>query len=236
MSVTKKDIITAVAIFIFTIIYFILSSREVYPSKAQFIHIYYPLGLMLGAILIVLLNKFFIGSSIRYVIISTISMTLCLITFTYVADYLYRPILYNYYKRQPNSTLIGLANYSRMKGNYITIHKEMLKEGTFARSIAEGYSNSEGNRSEVYNTPLTYVVNDMFVIFDWDTAKVIKKEKKDIILKEAYNYLVKELNISQELESYYTNGCHICMTVAGKYYYVIVYAEKGDFAYSVYFY
>lgn len=233
MSLLKNVIITAIAIVAFTIIYFSLNSKENYNQQAQIIRLYYPIGIILGIITIVLLNSYFIKSGKSYIIISTIVMILFLFAFTFMLDVLYRPILSNYYKHD-HSTLIGIVKYEGQKGNYIKIYKKMLKEGIYANSMAEGYSNQEGKLSETYTEQITYHINNVFIIFDWDKENVIKKEREEDILKGAYGYLMKNKNVTREqLDNYSINGCHIGVGSGKEYYNIIVYARDGEFAYSL---
>lgn len=110
----------------------------------------------------------------------------------------------------------------------------MLKEGVFAHSIAEGYSGQDGRLSETYTAPITYHVNSQYIIFDWNTKKLIKIEDQDAVAKAAYDYLVKEKNIPQgQLNAYYFNGCNIDIEADSKYYNVLVYAKGGEFAYAL---
>lgn len=234
MSNKKGAVFTAIYLIIFTMVYFALASMQLYTPKAQIIKIYYPVGLVLGMVAIVLMNKFFIKRKAGYIAISAVVLTLFLIVFTLAMDLFYRPILSDYYHRTPSSTLLGLVQYGNLKGNYMTIHMETLKEGIFAHSIAEGYSSQECRFSEVYNSPITYHVNQQYIIYDWNTERLINKRAEDVIAKEAYDYMIKTHHVPRErLNQFYFNGCVINLVVRDKQYGVFVYANNGEFAYSL---
>lgn len=228
-----KIIRTAMVIVGFTVGYFVLASKELFPQQAPIVELYYPIGIILGFITIYLVNRRYIKCGTSYIVTSTIVLTMFLLVFTLIIGALYGSILDDYYQFSKSNTLIGLIRYEEQKGNFITIHKEMLKQGVFTEGIVEGYHNELGISDRIYNEQYTYNINNSFIIFDWNTRKVIKIKKEDDIVNGAYDYLIKELNVAKaQVDENPIHGCVVTIESGNDYFNVIIYAKDGEFAYS----
>lgn len=237
MNRTMMYVYTGALLLAVSIVYFIVASEQLYPRQPQFIPLYYPIGLGIGFFVLAALNGYFVKGGWSYLLSGALLLMTVQFGVAFAANGLYGSILADYYRSSPYSTLLGMPQYAAQKGNLLTIHQEMLREGAFARTITTGYSTSgkeDTPTPEDFAVPLTYRVGQAYIIYDWTQRRIVNKADESEIIAGAKTLLEDEAGVSSAaISGVYQNYCNIEMESGGSFYKVRVFAREGRFSYAL---
>lgn len=175
------------------IMYFMLFSKELYTG-GHIIKLYYPLGILIGIIIVFFLKAKIIEGDIRQLIIGFTNGMAFLILMPITMSGLYGSIISDFYLGGYQN-LFQMAEYIQQEDNLVTIHLEKLKEGVFAHSIESGYKVLLGD----IITQRIYFINEKeYIIFDWNKREIINRKTISEIEQLAYESIMNDQEINKE--------------------------------------
>ncbi|NQX46016.1 hypothetical protein HQN87_11800 [Paenibacillus tritici] len=160
------------------------------------------------------------------------------IMLTMLCNHLYGSILNDYYRSTPAHNLLQLGEYSKLKGNYITLFKSLRTQGIRPRTLSTGYASG----AEKYDTlsqdsaqfkDVLYLVNgETYLIYNWTLHETEALLPGEEVYHQGLHYLKNQSSqraseLQGEADSYWLKARNIIISYGQDDYSVKLYPKGG---------
>lgn len=190
-----KVVTNIIVILLFSGLYYVFASKNLFPDYVQFIKIYYPLGIIIISLIVFSLNKWFLKSNSMFTVIFVLLGITFLILSSSVISSRFKSILQDYYAHTHTSNLLGMNNYKHTKGNYISVYQALNKKGLQVHTLAAGNDSSFAQNSpksdnrDNYKEVIYLVNEDHYIIYNWSNHTIEKIAAVDAVVDQCIKFL-----------------------------------------------